>query len=148
MPSFDSIQADMVAAMKAGDKAKTATLRLLFSALKQQKIDDRKELTEADVLAILQKQVKQRKDSIEQFRAGNRADLVEKEEAELAILSAYLPAGMTETEIEAEVRAILAEKGLSGPSAAGGVMKEFMARHRGRADGKTVQAIAARLAQG
>jgi len=148
MATYDQIQTEMTAALKAGDKLRTSTLRLLFSALKQQKIDGQKEITEADVAAIIQKQVKQHKDSIEQYRKGNRPDLVEKEEAELVILEAYLPKGMSEGEIEAEVRAIVAEKSLAGPSGAGAVMKEFMARHKGKADGKTVQQIAGRVLGG
>lgn len=148
MPSYQQLQSDMTAALKAGDKTRTGTLRLLYSALQQQQIDGRKELSEADVIAAIQKQVKQRKDSIDQYRQGNREDLVAKEQAELAILEEYLPRMMGEAEIEAEVRAILAEKGLSGPSAVGAVMKEFMARHRGRADGKSVQQVAGRLVAG
>ncbi len=148
MASYEQIQTEMTAALKAGDKLRTSTLRLLFSALKQVKIDGQKELTEADVAAVIQKQVKQRKDSIDQYTKGNRPDLAEKEQAELAILEAYLPKAMTEAEIEAEVRVILAEKGLSGPSAAGAVMKEFMARHKGKADGKTVQQVAGRVIAG
>jgi uncharacterized protein YqeY len=139
------IEGDLKAAMKSGDKRRVATLRLLLSALKNEKIQAQRELTGEEVEAVLRRAVKQRRDSIEQYARGGRQDLVDAETAELAILDEYLPKGLTEAEIEAEIRAIIQEKGFASAKDVGLAMKEVMARHRGRLDGKKAQEIARRL---
>ena len=139
------IEEDLKAAMKSGDKRRVATLRLLLSALKNEKIQAQRDLTGEEVEAVLRRAVKQRKDSIEQYARGGRQDLVDAETAELAILEEYLPKGLTEAEVEAELRAIIQEKGFASAKDVGLAMKEVMARHRGRVDGKKAQEIARRL---
>ncbi len=131
--------------MKSGDKRRVATLRLLLSALKNEKIQAQRELTGEEVEAVLRRAVKQRRDSIEQYARGGRQDLVDAETAELAILEEYLPKGLTEAETEAELRSIIQEKGFTSAKDVGLAMKEVMARHRGRLDGKKAQEIARRL---
>ena len=136
---------DLKSAMKSGDKTKVATLRLLIAALRNDRIQAGRELTPEEIEAAVRRAVKQRKDSIEQYAKGGRSDLVDAEKAELAILESYLPRGMSDQELEAEVRAIVAEKGFSTSRDVGLLMKELMARHRGRVDGKRAQEIARRL---
>jgi uncharacterized protein YqeY len=139
------IEEDLKAAMKSGDKRRVATLRLLLSALKNEKIQAQRDLTGEEVEAVLRRAVKQRRDSIEQYARGGRQDLVDAETAELAILEEYLPKGLTEAEVEAELRTIIQEKGFTSAKDVGLAMKEVMARHRGRVDGKKAQEIARRL---
>jgi len=136
---------DLKNAMKSGDKTKVATLRLLIAALRNDRIQAGRELTPEEIEAAVRRAVKQRKDSIEQYAKGGRSDLVDAEKAELAILESYLPRGMSDQELEAEVRAIVAEKGFSTSRDVGLLMKELMARHRGRVDGKRAQEIARQL---
>jgi len=131
--------------MKAGEKRRVATLRLLLASLKNEKIQAQRELTAEDVEAVLRRAVKQRKDSIEQYGKGGRQDLVDAETEELSILEGYLPKGMSESEIEAALREVIAEKGLASSKDVGLAMKELMARHKGRVDGKQAQTIARRL---
>ncbi|HTY40746.1 MAG TPA: GatB/YqeY domain-containing protein [Thermoanaerobaculia bacterium] len=136
---------DLKAAMKGGDKRKVATLRLLLANLKNEKIQAQRDLTAEDVEAVLRRAVKQRKDSIEQYSKGGRQDLVDAETAELAILEGYLPRGLSEAEIETALKDVIREKGFTSSKDVGLAMKELMARHRGRVDGKEAQAIARRL---
>lgn len=131
--------------MKAGQKRRVATLRLLLAALKNERIQAQRDLTSEEIEAVLRRAVKQRKDSIEQYARGGRQDLVEAEEEELAIIEAYLPKGLTQAEIEETIRTVIREKGLASAKDVGAVMKEVMARHRGRVDGKRAQEIARRL---
>jgi hypothetical protein len=139
------IEEDLKAAMKSGDKRRVGTLRLLLSALKNEKIQAQRELTGEEVEAVLRRAVKQRRDSIEQYARGGRQDLVDAETAELAILEEYLPKGLSDGEIETELRGIIQEKGFTSAKDVGLAMKEVMARHRGRVDGKKAQEIARRL---
>ena len=139
------IEGDLKAAMKGGDKRRVATLRLLLATLKNEKIQAQRDLTDEDVEAVLRRSVKQRKDSIEQYARGGRQDLVDAETEELAILEGYLPKGLSEAEVEAALREVIGEKGFSSAKDVGLAMKELMARHRGRVDGKAAQAIARRL---
>jgi len=139
------IEQDLKTAMKAGEKRKVATLRLLLANLKNERIQAQRELTAEDVEAAIRRAVKQRKDSIEQYGKGGRQDLVDAETEELAILEGYLPKGMSDAEIEDALRAVIAEKGLSSSKDVGLAMKELMARHKGRVDGKQAQTIARRL---
>jgi len=136
---------DLKNALKAGDKTKVSTLRLLIASLKNEKIQAGRELTAEEVEAAVRRAVKQRKDSIEQYSQGGRSDLVAAEKAELAILEGYLPQGMSEAELETTIRAIVAEKGFSSGRDVGLLMKEVMSRHRGRVDGRKAQEIALRI---
>jgi uncharacterized protein YqeY len=138
-------ESDLKNAMKAGDKTKVSTLRLLIASLKNEQIQAGRELTPDEVEAAVRRAVKQRKDSIEQYTRGGRSDLVDNEKAELAILESYLPKGMSDEELEATIRAIAAEKGFAGSKDVGLLMKELMARHRGRVDGKRAQEITRRI---
>jgi uncharacterized protein len=139
------IEEDLKTAMKSGDKRRVATLRLVLAGLKNERIQAQRDLTDEEVEAVLRRAVKQRKDSIEQYGKGGRQDLVNAETEELAIIEGYLPKGLTDAEIEQELKAVIAEKGLSSSKDVGLVMKELMARHKGRVDGKKAQEIARRL---
>ena len=136
---------DLKAAMKSGDKTKVATLRLLIAALKNERIQAGRDLTADEVESAVRRAVKQRKDSIEQYARGGRQDLVDAEKAELAVLESYLPKGLSESDLEAAIRAIVAEKGFSSAKDVGLLMKELMARHRGRVDGKRAQEMARQI---
>jgi uncharacterized protein YqeY len=136
---------DLKAALKAGDKTKVATLRLLIAALKNERIEKGRDLTAEEVEAVVRRAVKQRKDSIEQYARGGRQDLVDAEKAELAVLEGYLPKGLTDQDLEAAIREIVAEKGLSSARDVGLLMKELMARHRGKVDGKRAQELARQI---
>jgi uncharacterized protein len=139
------IEEDLKAAMKSGEKRRVATLRLVLAGLKNERIQAQRDLTDEEVEAVLRRAVKQRKDSIEQYGKGGRQDLVNAETEELAIIEGYLPKGLTDAEIERELKAVIAEKGLSSSKDVGLAMKELMARHKGRVDGKKAQEIARRL---
>jgi len=136
---------DLKTALKAGDKTKVATLRLLIAALKNERIEKGRDLTGDEVEAVVRRAVKQRKDSIEQYARGGRQDLVDAEKAELAVLEGYLPKGLTDQDLEAAIREIVAEKGLSSAKDVGLLMKELMARHRGKVDGKRAQELARQI---
>jgi uncharacterized protein YqeY len=134
--------------MRAKDAARLLTIRGLLAALKQREVDERIELDDAAVVAIVDKLVKQRKDSIEQFAAGGRQDLVDNETAEMKVLQAYLPERLGAEQIAAEVAALVAETGASGPSDMGKVMAAAKARFAGRAEmGLVSAAVKAALAR-
>ena len=138
---------DMKAAMRAKDMERLGTIRLLQAAIKQKEVDERVELDDAGVVAIVDKLIKQRKDSIDAFQKAARQDLADKEAAEMAVLTAYLPARLSAEEVAAEVRAIVAEVGASGPSDMGKVMGAAKARLAGKADmGQVSAAVKAALA--
>jgi uncharacterized protein YqeY len=139
------IERDLKAAMKSGEKRRVSTLRLLLSALKNEKINSQRELTDEEAEAIIRRAVKQRKESIEVYERTGRADIAAGEKEELAILEAYLPQAMSDAELEETIRGIVKEKAFSSAKDIGQLMKELMARHRGRADGKRAQEIARRL---
>lgn len=139
------IESDVRQGMKSGEKRRVATLRLLLSALQNGRIQAGRDLTDEESEAIVRRAVKQRREAIEQYERGGRADLASAEAEELAILEAYLPAGLSEDEVEAEIRRIIAEKGFASARDAGQVMKELMARHRGRVDGRKAQEVVRRL---
>jgi len=128
------ITEDMKTAMRAKDSARLGTIRLLQAAMKQKEVDERIELDDAAVIAIVDKLIKQRKDSIAAFEAANRADLADVEKAELEVLKVYLPERMGEAEITAAVQAIVAELGASGPGDMGKVMGAVKAQLAGKAD--------------
>src|SRR6476660_3767794 len=139
------IEEDLKAAMKSGDKRRVSTLRLLLSALKNEKINSQRDLTGEEAEAIIRRAGKQRKESIEVYERTGRADLAAGEKEELAILESYLPQGMSDAELESVMRGIAEEKGFTAAKDVGLLMKELMARHRGRADGKRAQEIARKL---
>jgi uncharacterized protein YqeY len=139
------IEEDLKSAMKRGDKRRVATLRLMLAALKNEKIQAQRPLTGEEIESVLRRAVKQRKDSIEQYARGRRQDLVDAEGEELAIIEEYLPKGLSDTEIEEALRSVIAEKGFSSQKDVGLAMKELMARHKGRVDGKKAQEAARRL---
>lgn len=143
----DQIAADMKQAMLAKDAVRLSTLRMLKSAIEYAKIERKQEsLTDADITGILKKQIKQRQDSIDGFQKGNRPDLVAKEQAELAVLKAYLPAELSAAEVEQIVVAVIAELGATTKADMGKVMKAVQAKVAGRADGRLVsQTVSARL---
>ncbi len=128
------ISDDVKAAMRAKESAKLATIRLLTAAIKQKEVDERVELDDAMVLAIIDKMIKQRKDSIEQFIAGGRQDLADIEKAELEILSAYMPAALSDEEVAAAVAAAVAETGAAGPQDMRKVIDVLKPKLAGRAD--------------
>jgi len=141
------ITEEMKDAMRARDAARLSTIRLLQAAIKQREVDERREMTDADVLSIIDKMVKQRKDSITQFEAGNRKDLADAERAEVALLATYLPQQLSDAEIDAAITAALASTGASGPAGMGKLMAELKPRLAGRADMSAVSArVKARLA--
>ncbi|MEP7275474.1 MAG: GatB/YqeY domain-containing protein [Betaproteobacteria bacterium] len=140
MPLKQTITADMKDAMRARDAGRLSAIRLLQAAIKQREVDERKEMTDADVLAIVDRMIKQRRDSIAHFEAGKRPDLAEVERAEIAILSAYLPAAMTEAEIDAAIAAAIARTGAAGLAGMGKVMAELKPQLAGRADMAAVSA--------
>ncbi len=130
----EQITEDMKNAMRAKEAAKLGTIRLLTAAMKQKEVDERVDLTDTMVLAIIEKMIKQRKDSISQFEAGGRQDLADIEKAELVVLSAYMPAALSETEIAAEVAAAIAQVNPAGPQDMGKIMAILKAKLAGRAD--------------
>lgn len=138
---------DMKAAMKAGPagKVRLETIRFLRAAMKNVEIDKHAPLSDDDILGIITKQVKQLKDSIVEFEKGGRQDLVEKAQAEAAVLADYLPQQMSEDEVRELVRQVVAETGAQGPKDMGKVMGPLVARTKGRADGKMVQLIVKEL---
>jgi len=137
----DKITADYTAAMKAGYEQLKNTLRLMRAAIKSATIDKRAPLTDEEVWAVLAKQAKQRKDSIEQYAAGGRQDLVDEETAELKVIESYLPQQLGRAEIEKLAREVIASLGVSGAGAMGQVMRELMPRTKSKADGKLVNEV-------
>ncbi len=136
----ERITEDMKAAMRAKDTERLGTIRLLTAAIKQKEVDERIVLEDAQVLAIVEKMVKQRKDAIQQFMAGGRQDLADKEQAEIQVISAYLPQQAGAEEIAQIVAAAVAESGASGPQDMGKVMAIVKAQLAGRADMTVVSA--------
>lgn len=138
----DKISADMKEAMRAKDAARLSTLRMLKSAVEYYKIEKKQEqLTDADVTTVIKKQIKQRQDSIEGFEKGGRADLVEKEKAELAVLKSYLPEELSPAQLEEIVKAVIAELDAKTKADMGKVMKAVQTKTAGRADNKLVSQI-------
>jgi uncharacterized protein YqeY len=141
----DQIASDLKQALKEGDDTRKSTLRLLMSAVHNAEIEKGAELDDGGVLALISKQVKQRHDSAEEFRRGNRQDLVDKEESEAVILQAYLPPAMSREDVEAAARKVIAEVGAQGPRDMGKVMGPLTAQLRGHADGAEISAVVREL---
>lgn len=139
------IESDLKQALKAGEKRRVSTLRLLLSAFQNDRIEKGRDLTDEESEALIRRAVKQRRESIEQYRKGGREDLAATEAEELQILEAYLPKGLSDAELEAAIAEIIRVKGFQTARDAGLVMKELMTLHRGRVDGKRAQEIARRI---
>lgn len=138
---------DMKAAMKGGDKHRLGVIRLMLAAVKQREVDERIELDEAQTLAVLEKMLKQRKDSVSQYAAANREDLAEVERAEMVVIEAYLPAQLDEAELDTLIAAAIAATGASSPRDMGKVVAAVKEKAAGRADmGKASAKIKAKLA--
>ncbi len=143
----EKINSEMVAAAKAKDSLKLGAIRMIKTALHNKEIDAKRDLKEEEILQVLASIVKQRKDSIEQFKAGKRQDLVDKEEYELKVIQAFMPQQMSAEEVEAEVVKAITEAGASSVKDMGKVMKVLMPRVAGKADGKLVSdTVKAKLA--
>jgi uncharacterized protein YqeY len=140
----ERITEDMKGAMRAGEKERLGTIRLVLAAIKQREVDERITLDDGQVLAVLEKMLKQRRESITQFESGGRADLVAKEQAELAVLQVYLPAQMSEAEIDALIAEAMAATGASSIKDMGKVMGIVKAKAQGKAD---MGAVSARIKQ-
>jgi uncharacterized protein len=137
---------DLAAAMRKGDTTTVSTLRMLISQAQYARIELKRDLNDDDVLGLLQRGVKTRREAIEQYEKGGRKDLADKERAEIGVIERYLPAPLSPEETTQAVEALLRELGITEKKDLGRAMKEFMARHRGRVDGKSVNAlIASRL---
>ena len=137
----EQIMADMKAAMKAHDASRLGAIRLLMAAIKQKEVDERIQCGDAEIISIIAKLVKQRHDSIEQYTAANRQDLADKEQAEIDVLSTYLPKPLTEEEIQAIIDEAIATLGASGMAAMGKVMGAVRPKLTGRADMGKVSAL-------
>ena len=143
----ERITADMKTAMKAGDKDRLGVIRMTLAAIKQREVDERKELTDADVLAVIEKMVKQRRESVSQYESGGRADLAAKEAAEIEVLTDYLPEPLSQEELAALIDAAIAETGAESLRDMGKVMARVKGEAQGRADMGAVSAqVKARLA--
>ncbi|MBS0383671.1 MAG: GatB/YqeY domain-containing protein [Proteobacteria bacterium] len=141
------ITEDMKAAMKGGDKPRLGTIRLILAALKQREVDERITLTDADVLQVLEKMLKQRRDSITQYEAAKREDLAQQERYEVGVIEAYLPAQVSDAELDALIAQCIADLGAASPRDMGKVMALLKERAAGRADmGALSQRVKAKLA--
>ncbi len=136
---------DLKQAMRSGDKVRRSVLRLLMAAIKNAEIARQAALEDADIFGIIAKEVRQRHESIEAFKQGNRQDLVDQEEAELVVLQEYLPQQMTREEIVEVARQVIAEVGAEGPGDKGKVMPKLIARLKGSADGREINAVVSEL---
>jgi uncharacterized protein len=140
----ERIRADLTESMKARDAARTSTLRMVQSAIKNEQIEKGRELSDEEAEAVIRRAVKQRHDSVSQFRGAGREDLAVKEEAEIVLLETYLPQTLSDEETEKVVDDAIAATGATAKKDTGAVMKQIMATHRGRVDGKKVQEILGR----
>ncbi|MBC8429634.1 MAG: GatB/YqeY domain-containing protein [Dehalococcoidia bacterium] len=138
---------DLKQAMRGGDRVRRSVIRLVQAAIKNAEIARQATLEDADILGIMAKEVRQRKESIEAFKQGNRQDLVAQEEAELAILQEYLPQQITREEVMTEARRVIEEVGAQGLSDKGKVMPKLIAQLKGRADGREINAVVTELLQ-
>ena len=144
MPLRDRITEDMKTAMRAGEKERLATIRLILSAVKQREVDERITLDDGQVMAVVEKMIKQRREAITQFEAGGRADLVAKESAEITVLQTYLPAQLSDGEIDTLITEAIASTGAASMKDMGKVVSAVKAKAQGRAD---MGAVSARIKQ-
>lgn len=138
---LEKIKDELKTAMKAGDKLKVTTLRMLLSDIHKKEIEKREALTDQEILGVITKSVKSRKDSIEEFKKGNRDDLVQKETLEMEILNRYLPKALSKEETVKAIEEVIKETGATGGKDFGRVMKEMMTRYQGQVDGKEIGEI-------
>jgi len=136
---------DLKQAMRGGDKVRRLVIRLVMAAIRNAEISKQADLDDADILGIIAKEVRQRRESIEAFKQGNRRDLVAQEEAELTILNEYLPKQMTHEEILVAARRVIEEVGAQGPGDKGKVMPQLIAQLKGKADGREINAVVTEL---
>ena len=141
MPLKDRINDDVKTAMRGGDTRRRDALRLLLAALKQREVDERKELADPDVVAVLDKMIKQRREAIAQFEKGGRQDLAQNEEFEIGVFQAYMPQALSDTEVEAAVAEAIAAAGAKAPSDMGKVMGALKGKLAGKADMTKVSAL-------
>ncbi len=144
----EQLTEDMKAAMRAKESGRLAAVRLIIAEVKRKELDEQTQLDDTQVLAVIEKMIKQRKDSITQFEAGGRADLADVEKAEMAILSTYMPAGLSDEEIAAEVAAAVAATGASGPQDMGKLMGVLKPKLAGRADMTVVSGLVKKAVAG
>jgi hypothetical protein len=144
----ERLNSDLREALRSGDEHRKAALRMVLAALHNAEIEARGEIGDGAILGVLAKEVKQRRESIEEFRKGGREDLVAREEAQLAFIQPYLPEQMTREEIIEAARNVIAEVGASGPGDKGKVMPVIISQLRGRADGREINAIVTELLAG
>lgn len=135
------LQADVAVAMKEKDEQKVLTLRMLVSAVKNKQIEKKEELTEEEIIAVVQKEIKKRRDSIEQYEAGGRDDLAAKEKQELVLLEGYVPAQLSDEELEKIVKEVIAQTGATSLQDMGKVIGAAVAKVKGLADGKRVSEL-------
>lgn len=138
----DALQNDIHTAMKAQDKERLSALRMLLAAVKNEKIELRRDLEEDDLHAVVRRQIKQRRDSIEQFRGGGRHEAADKEEREITVLNAYLPAQAGEDDIRRAIKDVIDAQGLSGPKGLGPIMKAMKEKFGATADGSLINRLA------
>jgi uncharacterized protein YqeY len=136
------IEADVKAAMKAGDKEKLATLRMLLTEIKNERIRKGSEVDEDGFVSLVRKAIKQREEGAAGFHKGGRAEMAAKEESEAAFLAGFLPAQVDEAQIRAAIQEVVSSRGLSGPAAIGPIMKEMLARFGSSADGAVINRVA------
>ena len=141
----EKLSADLKQAMRGGDKARRSAIRLILAAVHNAEIARQSSLTDGDVLGVIAKEARQREESIQAFKQGNRQDLVAQEEAELAVLQEYLPEQMTREEIVAEARKVIEEVGAQGPKDKGKVMPKLIGELKGRADGRQINEVVTEL---
>ena len=144
-PLKQKLVEDLKQALRGGDKVRRSVIRLVMAAIKNAEIAGQVTLEDADILGVIAKEARQRRESIEAFRQGNRQDLVTQEEAELAILNQYLPQQMSREEIIAEARRVIEEVGARGPGDKGKVMPKLIAQLKGKADGREINVVVTEL---
>ena len=144
-PLKQKLTDDLKQAMRSGDEVRRSVIRLVMAAIKNTEIARQTSLDDGDVLGVIAKEARQRRESIESFKQGNRQDLVDKEEAELAVLNEYLPRQMTRDEIVAEVRRVIEQTGAQGPQDKGKVMPKLVAELKGKADGRALNEVVTEL---
>jgi uncharacterized protein len=141
----DKLNEDLKQALRSGDTVKRNTIRLMLSAINNAEIAKQAKLTDADIFGVIAKEIRQRQESIEAFKLGNRQDLVDSESAELVVLQSYMPAQMSHDEIVNVARRIIAEVGAHGPNDKGKVMPKIIAELKGKADGREINTVVTEL---
>jgi uncharacterized protein YqeY len=144
-PLREKLNNDLKAALKSGDTVKRNVIRLVISAINNAEMAKQTKLTDGDILGVIQKEIRQRQESIDAFKQGNRPDLVASEQAEMVVLQSYMPQQATRDELIAAAQRIIAETGARGPADKGKVMPKLIAEFKGKADGREINAIVSEL---